>query len=206
MIRLHSSAPLRAVLAGTVCLAVLGGMLVTHAWPLWTGRDVLIAVSVPATNTSLSGEYVRLSTPADVLTVGALVPDTDARGTTVRPIEPWLSANATAKPSQLDRRWRGRSVYVQLEEQADGEYVPVTISLRPVAGAMNLRGLVTRGLFSGELHIMYGIDAFYMQEGRAKAVEQASRDGRRIQMQVAISNSGRARIRRLLVDGVPVQQ
>ncbi len=205
MTRLDVSAPVRAIAAGAVCLAILGGMIVGHAWPLWTGRDVLIAAAVPTTHSSLSGEYVRLSTPADVLMVGAPVGGTDARGTTVRPIDPWLRANPTATPSQQDRRWRGRSVYVQLAGQANGECVPVSVSLRPVAGATNLRGLVTRGLFSGELHVQYGIDAFYMQEGRAQLVETAAREHRRIQIAVAVARSGRARIRRLLVDGVPVR-
>jgi hypothetical protein len=44
-----------------------------------------------------------------------------------------------------------------------------------------------------------------MQEGTAKPVELALLDGRGVQMQVAIASSGRARIRTLLVDGVPVR-
>ena len=140
-----------------------------------------------------------------MLTVGASDQSADAQGTHVRAIEPWVSVIPGAKPSQLDRRLRGRYVYVQLAAQASGEYAPASVSLRPVSGATNLRGLVTRGLNSGELHLDYGIDAFYMQEGHSQVVEQASRDGRRVQVQVAIAKSGRARIRRLLVDGAPVQ-
>ena len=44
-----------------------------------------------------------------------------------------------------------------------------------------------------------------MQEGHAQTVEQASREKRKVQMQVAIAASGRARIRNVLVDGVAVQ-
>ena len=47
----------RAVLAGAICLAIVGGMIVGHAWPLWTGRDVLMAATVDGTNTWTSGEY-----------------------------------------------------------------------------------------------------------------------------------------------------
>jgi uncharacterized membrane-anchored protein len=51
----------------------------------------------------------------------------------------------------------------------------------------------------------YGIDAFYMQEGHALAVERAFAEHRPVQLQVAITKSGRARIRNLLVGGAPAQ-
>jgi hypothetical protein len=54
------------------------------------------------------------------------------------------------------------------------------------------------------LTVDYGLDSFFMQEGTAKPVENALRQRRRVQMQIAIASSGHARIRRLVVDGVPV--
>lgn len=215
MIRLQLAAPTRALVAGTVCLAILGGMLVGHAWPLWTGRDVLIATSVVTTRTSAPGEYLQLSTAADILMVGVPgrrspegeggpVPDAKVQRTAVRVIQPWVKDEP--KPNaRLDRSLRGKTIYVQLEPGTGGEFGPVSVSLAPVDGAVNLRGIVTWATGPGELRVQYGIDAFYMQEGHAKLVEQASRAKRHVQMQVVIAKSGRARIRNLFIDGAPVQ-
>jgi hypothetical protein len=99
---------------------------------------------------------------------------------------------------------RGRVVYVQLEPTTGGDFTPVSVSLSPVNGAVNLRGVVDTMTANGLIRVQYGIDAFFMQEGHATAVERAFREKRRVQVQVAIAKSGRARIRNLLVDGVPV--
>ena len=73
---------------------------------------------------------------------------------------------------------------------------------------MNLRGRVDDvGDHDGQrLEIDYGLDSYFMQEGKAKRVEHALRTRRRVQMEIAVARSGHARIRRLLVDGVPVGQ
>ncbi|HEV3486634.1 MAG TPA: GDYXXLXY domain-containing protein [Vicinamibacterales bacterium] len=62
----------------------------------------------------------------------------------------------------------------------------------------------TRAAQVEHLRISYGLDAFYMQEGTARAVEDAMPAGRPVQVDVAIAASGRARIRNLIVDGKPL--
>ena len=52
--------------------------------------------------------------------------------------------------------------------------------------------------------VNYGLDAFFMQEGTARPIEDAIRAGRNVQMDVAIAASGRARIRNLVVEGQEV--
>lgn len=203
MTRLHLSASTRTVLAGAICLAIVGGMLVGHAWPLWTGRTVVLAATVNTTERRAPGEYVRLSTAADALRIGAPT-NTRYEGTLVRAIDPWVKQEP-GRRGDLDRRLRGKTVYVQLDPNADGEYAPVSVSLKPVAGAVNLRGIVTWPSGPSALHIQYGIDAFYMQEGQPELLEKALREKHKVQMEVAIAASGRARIRRLLVDGAPVR-
>lgn len=203
MTRLHLSASTRTVLAGAICLAIVGGMLVGHAWPLWTGRTVVLAATVNTTARRAPGEYVRLSTAADALRIGAPT-NTRYEGTLVRAIDPWVKQEP-GRRGDLDRRLRGKTVYVQLDPNADGEYAPVSVSLKPVAGAVNLRGIVTWPSGPSALHIQYGIDAFYMQEGQPELLEKALREKHKVQMEVAIAASGRARIRRLLVDGAPVR-
>ena len=204
MTRLHLSASRRALLAGAICLTIVGGMLVGHAWPLWTGRTVILAATVNTTHRRAPGEYAQLSTAADLLRVSAPLPNTKYDGTLVRAIDPWVKEEP-GRRGDLDRRLRGKTVYVQLDPTADGEYAPVSVSLKSVAGAVNLRGIVTWPSGPGALHIQYGLDAFYMQEGQPQRLEEAFRGKHKVQMEVAIAASGRARIRRVLVDGAPVR-
>jgi hypothetical protein len=191
----------RAVLAGAICLAIIGGMLVTHAWPLWTGQDVLMSATVNGAPRWTSGEYVSLKTPPERLLVGNDTPSGTSEWTRVRTLEPWVTLSAPA----AIRHARGSVVYVQLEKSGGGDVTPVSVSLSPVNGALNLRGIATALTSNGLLQVEYGIDAFYMQEGHARAVERAFREKRRVQVQLAISTSGRARIRNLMIDGVPAQ-
>jgi hypothetical protein len=151
------------------------------------------------------GEYVRLSTAAAVLTTRQPAADDTIERTPVRAVDPWVTPNPAERPNSINRQLRGKTISVQLAPGAAGEHGPVSVSLRPVKDALNLRGVVTWALTSGELRVQYGIDAFYLQEGKAAELERVFREKRRVQVQVAIASSGRARIRNLLVEGVPVQ-
>ena len=203
MTRLQLAGSTRALIAGAICLAILGGMLVGHAWPLWTGRDVLIPATVNGAPRWTPGQYVSLSMSADRLLIGTPDTTTQSPRTAVRAIEPWVKSDPP--PPSLYRRLHGKAVYVQLDATPSGEYAPVSVSLQRVEGATNLRGIVTGAPGPREIQVEYGLDAFYMQEGHAEAVEKAYREKRHVQMQVAIARSGRARIRNLFINGVPVQ-
>ena len=99
----------------------------------------------------------------------------------------------------------GSIVYVQLAPSPSGDYVPATVSLKQQPGAINLRGR-SRYRPGPYLAVDFGLDAFYMQEGKGRRVEEAIRQGRNVQMQVAIAKSGQSRIKGLLIDGVPVDR
>jgi len=189
-----TSAPKRAVLAGVTCLLILSGMIVGHAWPLWTGRLVTMRV-VPADPRDLfRGEYVHLDTVANqVYRQG----DTKAQG------QSWAYVRPLDRVFEQSRA--GSVAYVQLVPSASGDYVPKSVSLTPQSGELNLRG---RTRYRGEtfLALDYGLDAFYVQEGRGRQIEDAIRQHRNVQMQVAIAASGQARIKTLLIDGVPVDR
>jgi len=196
----------RALLGGAVCLSILAGMLVTHAWPLWTGRTVVLPVTPVDPRDMFRGEYVRLNTPATRLTTlagseardGAIVVTPSGRWSTA------LSPDGSARAMEL----YARVVYVQLDARGEaGESAPVSISLEPLPGRINLRGRVRSYEPAGErLTVDYGLDRYFMQEGTAMPVEEALADRRRVQIEIAVADSGRARIRRLLVDGRPVGQ
>lgn len=182
----------RATAAGAVCLAILGGMIVGHAWPLWTGRTVTMKAIPVDPRDLFRGDYVRIDTPA------ARLHRAGSNGT-----NPNIAAVRPVGRVFEDSR-RGSVVYVQLEPTASGEYMPVSVSEDRVKGALNLRGRVAYSYPPDQLSVEYGLEAFYMQDGTARPVDQAIRQGRSVQMQVAIAASGQARIRTLLIDGVPV--
>jgi uncharacterized membrane-anchored protein len=194
------SQPLRTTIAGAVCLVILSGVLVVHAWPLWTGQPALLPVTPIDPRDLFRGEYVRLDTPATRLSVRSDGP-APAGTVAVRPVG--SSPTDLSKPNG----WLvGRVVYVQLAPGGvAGESQPVSISTEPMPGQINLRGRI-RGSQDGEarIEVDYGLDRYFMQEGTAKPVEDALRTRRRVQMEIAVARSGHARIRRLLVDGVSV--
>jgi uncharacterized membrane-anchored protein len=183
----------RALLAGSVCLMILGGMLAGHAWPLWTGQTVMMK-AVPVDPRDLfRGEYVRLATPANRLVLSG---QGEPNSTEVR-------VRAIDDVFEVSRA--GSIVYVQLEPSPSGDHTARSVSRTRVPGALNLRGRVTfRDSDTVTLRVEYGLDAYYVQEGMGKGIEDAIRDGRNVQMQVAIAASGRSRIRTLVIDGVPL--
>ncbi len=202
---LNLSTPSRALAAGAVCLAILGGMIVGHAWPLWTGQTVLLRVRPVDPRDLFRGEFVRVGVPAGWLVVSEDPAKTVPGKITVRPLGRWQEYAKLEGP-RATARIRGSVVYVQLEPAAGGgEYQPVSISDTPVANALNLRGRVRWVEPYGVTDVDYGLDAFYMQEGTALPIEQAMASGRTVQIEVAIASSGKSRIRNLLVDGVAVR-
>ena len=198
--RLSSTAG--SILAGAVCLAILSGVLGVHAWPLWTGQSVLLPVTPVDPRDLFRGEYVRLGTPATRVAVRRAVPPQSGM-LPVDAADSWWD-NLTARAAPM----AGRTIYVQLETRGEsGESQPVSISGVPLPGRMNLRGRITyHQADDNSLTIDYGLDSYFMQEGAARTVEDAMRERKRVQMEVAVAASGHARIRRLLIDGRPVDR
>ena len=189
-----ASAPKRALLAGATCLLILSGMIVGHAWPLWTGRVVTMKVVPVDPRDLFRGEYVRLDTPAHRLYRQGAASASDV-SSVVRPLD-----------DVFEQAHSGAIVYVQLEPDATGDYGPVSVSRKPAGGALNLRGRVWHATKPNLLSVQFGLDAFYMREGKSRRVEQAIQQRRNVQMQIAIAASGQARIKTLLIDGVPVDR
>lgn len=190
----------RTIVAGAVCLAILSGVLVVHAWPLWTGQPALLPVTPVEPRDTFRGEYVRLGTPATRIVVRPAAP-AQSGVLTVAAGDSWWD-DLSARGALIV----GRTIYVQLETLGEsGESRPVSVSGAPLPDRMNLRGRVTHHQAdNGVLTIDYGLDSYFMQEGMAKTVEDAMRERRRVQMEIAVAASGHARIRRLLIDGSPV--
>jgi uncharacterized membrane-anchored protein len=201
------SRPFATVAAGVICLGILGGMIVVHAWPLWTGQTVLLRVAPVDPLDRFRGEYVQLTTPASNLLVGPIEVQGD-RAIRVTVDEPWwasLPADPRSRANALNRR----VIYVQLEARGDrGEWLPVSISDAPIAGRPNLRGRVRSAVDdngSTRLSVDYGLDRYFVQVGKGKSIELALSSGHVLHIEAAVASNGHARIRRLLVDGAAVE-
>lgn len=113
----------------------------------------------------------------------------------------------------------GETVYVALGRDAEGFARAVGVSRsRPSVGgdAVVIAGRVTStsacalndaGEFdcSGDrrrLRIAYGIESYFVPQGEGRAIETT--DKARIEVVIAVSASGEAAIKRLLIDGKPV--
>jgi len=157
-----------AGVSGLLCLLILAGMLVWHAYPLWVGQPVLLRVAA----TTKGGEAFGNGTLVlqydisrlQLLDAGAASQPSQtvqywrSRAVGVRVIGGWLKSALGAReaPSEdpfrpqreLERALRDRPVYVQLElepgaaREAAAAYVPVSASDAPVAGKVNLRGRI----------------------------------------------------------------
>jgi hypothetical protein len=195
---MRAGTPLRTLMAGAISLAILGGMMVLHAMPLWTGDTMVLPVTPSDPRDYFQGEYVRLNTPSTRLAVGSA--GDDPAVVVVQPAGQWwqaLGGDAVARSRAL----RGRVVYVQFERRGEN-HEAVTIGDRPVPGALNLRGKVTWfDIERSRLDVDYGLSRYYVQEGTARPIEEALDRRQRVQMEIAVTPSGRSRIRRVLVDG-----
>ncbi|HSL23474.1 MAG TPA: GDYXXLXY domain-containing protein [Vicinamibacterales bacterium] len=198
-----------SIAAGVFCLGVLGVMLVGHAWPLWSGETVYLRVVPVDPRDLFRGDYVVLRYAANSLVrqTSGQTPDANTPSETVVAFEgDWPRA----------RSYRtSRMVYVTLEPRpgADGvpvEHVAVKISTRKPSSGTFLRGRAVwhawtppsaadRDTTPQRVTVEYGIDAFYVEQGRGRQIERDIRAGKPVFAEVAVASSGRARLRTLII-------
>ncbi len=198
------SQSVRAAAGGLLCLAVLGVMMLLHAWPLWTGQVITLPVTLTQANDPFRGERLTVAPPGGrIVLAGAGTPAPVNDAIAVPPVGDWWSKVPSSTGGRR-RSMASRVVYLQLARGADGQYRPASIALEPIRDKVNLRGRVIGVASNGVVTIDYGIDSYYMEEGQARQVEQALKLGAGVQMQVAVARSGRARIKAVLVNGAPL--
>ena len=213
-----------AAASGAACLAILIGMLVSHAWPLWTGEAILLRVRGVDSRDPSRGNYVRLTYDLNRLEViedEPEGPDPESDEETddalaVRPIGDWwqkVVQTPHEEQRSMTRRLRDRVFYIQLEPgepAAPGDSpvhgaVSISDSLQP--GRVNLQGRLRRidspdGRRSAWRIVMhYGINILYVQERTGYDIEAAIRNDADVIAEIAVTDSGRARLRDLLIDG-----
>jgi uncharacterized membrane-anchored protein len=96
---------------------------------------------------------------------------------------------------QWKQEWLGRTVYVTLAPEPDGKHWRAErFSISQPAGGKYLSGrLVAPG------RLEFGIESYYLQEGKGKGYEQAMRN-RRLSAQIAVSGDGHAALRGLRIE------
>lgn len=160
------------LIAVGVQLMVLVGMVLMKTVP-WIGSPtVLLRVEPVDPRDLMRGDYVILS-----YNVGR-VPAGGVHG---------LVGNGRHSIDQ--------TVYVVLKPEADGRHQTTDyVDLNPPATGTFLRGQLIEGN-----RIEFGIESYFVQEGKGKMYEKAVRE-RRLSAEVAVAADGSASLRRLVFD------
>jgi uncharacterized membrane-anchored protein len=181
----------KAVLFGLAILlqcVLLVLMVADRMQILREGREVTLQTQPVDPRDLLRGDYVVLRYDISQLSAGAL-------------------AGKTAET-------RNPVVFVKLAPNANGLYEAVSVSAEPVtvtAPEILIRGRVsyscgsTSRTFCDKLTIKYGLESYFVPEGEGKKLEQA-RNQQKLRVVAAVLPSGRAAIKRLLLDGEPVYE
>lgn len=200
------------------CLIVLTAMLILHAWPLWTGQVIILRTQPVDPRDLFRGDYVIVSYAINSLRVpNPTAPSslqTDTQPTWMAPSLPIKSLGKFAARTN-ENLPNDSLAYVQLESRpvtddptVKEEYIAVSICDQPIDGKINLQGRI-RQIYSyggGYLLTMhYGIDAFFVQEGHGRQIEQALRaSNNRVFAEIAVASSGKARLKNLIINGKPI--
>ncbi len=181
----------KAVLFGAAILlqcALLILMVADRVRILREGREVTLQTRPVDPRDLLRGDYVVLGYDISQLPAGA------------------LAGQPTAE--------RNPVVFVKLAPDANGLYQAVSVHAAPVtvtAPDVLIRGRVsyscgsTSRTFCDRLTIRYGLESYFVPEGEGNTLEQA-RNQQKLRVVAAVLPSGRAAIKRLLLDGEPVYE
>lgn len=107
-------------------------------------------------------------------------------------------------------------VYVKLAPNPDGVYQAVSVHAAPVAVTspeVLIRGRATYGatcgsksnVFCENVTLRYNLESYFVPEGEGRKLEDL-RNQRKLSVVAAVLPSGRAAIKRLLIDGKPVYE
>lgn len=172
-------------------IALLGAMVIDRAQVLRQGAEVRLQTRPVDPRDFLRGDYVVLGYDISRLKAGSL------KG------QPAGSRNPI--------------VFVKLAPNRDGIYEAVSVHADPVAVTspeVLIRGRVRNGAscdnsdtltFCEDLQIRYNLESYFVPEGEGKKLEDARNAGK-VTVVAAVTSSGRAAIKRLLLDGQPVYE
>jgi uncharacterized membrane-anchored protein len=178
--------PVLFALAALIQVALIAVMVIDRVAILRTGTDVTLQTRPVDPRDFLRGDYVVLSYDISNVATGTLRDGTMWR--------------------------RGQPVLVKLAPESNGFYRAVSLHLAPIEVAppeILVRGRVTgpcvwmsRGACD-RVQVNYGIESYFVPEGEGREIEKVRNQGK-VAVVAAVAPSGRAAIKRLLIDGKPV--
>jgi uncharacterized membrane-anchored protein len=171
--------------AALIQLALLAVMVADRVQILREGTEVTLQTQPVDPRDLFRGDYVTLSYDISQVAAGALK---DQRAGGGNPI-----------------------VYVKLAPDPNGIYHTISVHAEAVAvqsPEVLIRGRVVYGAYCGptrdrfcdSLQIRYDLESYFLPEGEGRKLEQV-RNQRKLIVVAAVAPSGRAAIKRLLVDG-----
>jgi len=174
--------------AALIQIALIGLMVADRVIILRTGVDVPLQTRPLDPRDFLRGDYVVLGYDISSVPVGDMA-----------------SERLTG---------RDKLVFVKLAPNRDGFYEAISAHAAPVDVAspeVLIRGHVVSGVNCGRdrcsvdsmLQVRYGIESYFVPEGEGRKLESA-RNQRKLTIVAAVAPTGRAAIKRLLIDGEPV--
>lgn len=169
-----------AIAVAAAQIALLAFMAGQREWVLRTGRTIWLRTAPVDPNDPMRGNYARLDYEI------SRVPRSMCRDGAVK----WFDG----KPGELYRQLRDRRVYAEMKTGPEGLTELVALSDRPPPAGTYLRGR-TESLNGNILLVRYGIEAFFMQQGKAGKLEDSrggDHAGVPLDMEVAVSPGGLA--------------
>ena len=165
------------ILAAAAQLLILAAMVALRAIPLMTGQTVLVRVVPVDPRDLFRGDYVILSYPFSRLVAVA-------------------DGGVNLWPDQSSS-WnhQGETVYLKLQPDPDGRHS----NAERWSLAAPTDGLYLRGQIQSYNQVTFGIEAFYLQESTGAKFEEAIRN-RQLSAELAITRSGQAVLRRLIIE------
>lgn len=163
---------------GAVALQVLALSFIAgeREWILRTGRTVWLRTAPVDPRDVMRGDYVRLDYEI---------------GRVSRSL--WRDGLASWKETGATRRTEKR-VYASLRVDAGGLAEATALSDRKPSEGLFLRGKLTSDMWwRGDANVRYGLEAFFMEQGKAQGLEDTrsrDRSGVPLNMEVAIGANG----------------
>jgi uncharacterized membrane-anchored protein len=182
----------RALATALLLALVLLALVEQRARILRGGAEIRLR-SVPVDPRDLfRGDYVILSYPISTVETDAAGKTAFERGERVYVSLGW-DEQGFAKATGVTRDW---------PKAGDGTVVIAGRVTATSACATNANGDVDCSGRRNRLRVAYGLESYFVPQGEGKAIETT--DKARIEIVAAVSSSGEAAIKRLLIDGKPV--
>ncbi|OGW91473.1 MAG: hypothetical protein A3D28_00985 [Omnitrophica bacterium RIFCSPHIGHO2_02_FULL_63_14] len=168
----------RSLLAvGVLWIVILAGVVGMKEFTLRTGKEVLLQTVPVDPRDMFRGDYVILSYPISTVDVTPF----GLKGTEFSP---------------------GQEAYVLLGSEGPYSVVTGLQRRRPDPGILCIKGTV-RTASPTQLIMEYGIESYFVPEGKGHALEQAR--GKTMDVKASIDKFGHAAIKTLLIGGQEVR-